>query len=177
MTLYFITGNPGKFEEVKSILGDVERIDMDLPEIQETDAHMIIKEKLLSALEHHEGEFIVEDTSVFIDSLNGLPGPLIKWFLKSIGDKGVADMASKMGDKGEVKTIIGYAKNKDDIHFFEGSVKGRIVAPRGDGGFGWDKIFEPDGYSETFGEMTREAKNRISMRRIALNKLKDFLEQ
>lgn len=61
------------------------------------------------------------------------------------------------------------------MHFFEGSIKGKIVSPRGDSGFGWDPIFQPDGSKETFAEIDREMKNSISMRRNALNKLKEFL--
>ena len=176
MTLYFITGNKSKFEEVKSILGNVEQLDMDLPEIQEIDARKIIKAKLLEALRHRKGEFFVEDTSLHLDCLKGLPGPLIKWFLKTIGNEGLYKITEKLGDnRAEAKTIIGYAKG-GEIHFFEGKITGKIVSPRGTG-FGWDPIFQPDGFSKTFGEMTSHEKNQISMRRIALTKLKDYLEE
>ena len=60
--LYFITGNKNKVAEAKAILGTVEQLDIDLPEIQELDARKIIKAKLLEALAHRSGEFIVEDT-------------------------------------------------------------------------------------------------------------------
>lgn len=175
--IYFITGNKDKFEEVKSILSDVEQLDIDLPEIQEIDAREIIKQKLLEALNHKEGEFIVEDTSLYFDCLKGLPGPLIKWFLKTIGNDGLAEIVEKLGNnKAEAKTIIGYAKNHEEIYFFEGVIKGKIVNPRGESGFGWDKIFLPDGYEKTFAEMNQEEKNEISMRRNALNKLSSFLQ-
>jgi non-canonical purine NTP pyrophosphatase (RdgB/HAM1 family) len=172
----FITGNVGKFDEIKSILGDVERMDIDLPEIQEIDPKAIIEAKLKEALKHHKGEFIVEDTSLYMDSLNGLPGPLIKWFLKTVGQAGLADIADKLGNRrAEAKTIIGYAKSETEIRYFEGSIAGRIVAPRGDGGFGWDQIFLPDGHDKTFGEMSRPEKNKLSMRKIATEKLKEFI--
>ena len=177
MKIYFITGNKGKFNEVKSILPEVEQLDIDLPEIQDIDAKEIIREKLIEALKHKRSEFIVEDTSLYLDCMNGLPGPLIKWFLKTIGNEGLFNLAKKMGnDKAEAKTMIGFAKSPGEIHFFEGSVKGKIVSPKGTG-FGWDPIFQPDGYSKCFGEMGAEEKNAISMRRIALNKLKEFLEK
>lgn len=83
--IYFITGNKNKFEEVRAILPDAEQLDIDLPEIQEIDAHGIIRAKLHAAFAHEEGEFIVEDLSFYLECLNGLPGPLIKWFLKTIG--------------------------------------------------------------------------------------------
>ncbi|MDD2753485.1 MAG: RdgB/HAM1 family non-canonical purine NTP pyrophosphatase [Candidatus Portnoybacteria bacterium] len=174
--IYFITGNKNKFEEVKSILPDVEQLDIDLPEIQEIDAKEIIKTKLTEAFNHADGEFIVEDTSLYFDCLKGLPGPLIKWFLQTIGNDGLAEIAEKLGNnKAEAKTIIGYAKNREEIYFFEGAIKGRIVNPKGETNFGWDPIFLPDGYEKTFAEMSREEKNEISMRRNALNKLSEFL--
>ena len=172
--LFFITGNKGKYDEVKSILGNVEQLEMDLPEIQSIDAHDIIKAKLLEAKKHGKGEYIVEDTSLYMDCLNGLPGPLIKWFLKTIGNEGLYKIADKMGDYGaEARTIVGYSSG-EEIRFFEGSVKGEITEPKGTG-FGWDPIFKPDGFEKTFGEMTKEEKNGISMRRKALNKLKEFI--
>ncbi len=178
MKLYFITGNKGKFEEAKAILGEVEQLDIDLPEIQSIESKEIIKAKLEEALAHQEGNFIVDDNSFSFNCLGGLPGPLIKWFLKTIGNEGLFNLVNKLGDnKAEAKTTIGYAKNHDEIYFFEGSIKGKIVSPRGEYGFGWDPIFQPDGFEKTFAEMTVEEKSKISMRRIALNKLKDFLEK
>jgi len=177
MTLYFITGNKNKFSEVKAIIPNVEQLDIDLPEIQEIDAKKIIRAKLLEALNYKQAEFIVEDTSLYLECLNGLPGPLIKWFMKTIGNDGLFNIAEKLGNnKAEAKTIIGYAKNPKEIYYFEGSVKGKIVSPRGKSGFGWDPIFQPEGFSKSFAELTPEEKNKISMRRIALNKLKEFLE-
>ncbi|KKU48199.1 MAG: Ham1 family protein [Parcubacteria group bacterium GW2011_GWA2_46_9] len=174
--IYFITGNKNKFEEVKAILPEVRQLDIDLLEIQEIDAKEIIKKKLFEALNHSKGEFIVEDTSLYLDCLNGLPGPLIKWFLKTVGNDGLAKIAEKLGDtSAEAKTLIGYAKNRAEIYYFEGVTKGTIVKPKGEINFGWDPIFLPSGHKKTFAEMSREEKNEISMRRIALNKLKEFL--
>lgn len=110
--------------------------------------------------------------------MSGLPGPLIKWFLKTVGNEGLFNIADKLGNlNAEAKTIVGFAKSREEIYFFEGSIRGKIVNPRGDNGFGWDKIFEPEGSSKTFAEMNLEEKNAISMRRIALNKLKEFLNK
>lgn len=175
MSLHFITGNKGKLIEVQSILGDVTALDIDLAEIQSLDAHEIIRAKLDEARRHHNGRLIVEDTSLYFEALNGLPGPLIKWFMKTIGNDGLAEIVSSFeNNKAEAKTIIGYSNSEGKISFFEGSIKGSIVSPRGTG-FGWDPIFLPDGYTKTFGEMTAEEKNRISMRKIALEKLKHEL--
>lgn len=177
MTLYFITGNKNKFAEVSAILPNVEQLDIDLPEIQDINAKEIIKAKLLEALNHKQAEFIVEDTSLYFDCLNGLPGSLIKWFMKTIGNDGLFNIVEKLeNNKTEAKTIIGYAKSPNEIYYFEGSVKGKIISPTGNSGFGWDQIFQPDGFSKSFAELTQAEKNEISMRRIALNKLKEFME-
>jgi len=100
MTLSFITGSKSKFEEVKAILGDVVQLEMDLQEVQDIDAHTIIQAKLTEALKHQSGAFIVEDTSLYLDALNGLPGPLIKWFMKTIGNDGLYKIASAFGNYG-----------------------------------------------------------------------------
>lgn len=173
MTLYFITGNKGKLAEVQSVLSGVEALDIDLPEIQSLDAHEIIKAKLLEAQKHQTGEFIVEDNSLYLEGIKGLPGPLIKWFLKTVGNDGLYKMAEAFGNfNAEAKVIIGYSNPEGETSFFEGSTKGTIVPARGDNGFGWDPIFQPEGYSKTFGELTPEEKNSFSMRRVALEKLK-----
>ncbi len=178
MTLYFITGNKNKFSEVKKVFPNIKQLDIDLPEIQEIDAKKIIEAKLFEALKYKKGEFIVEDTSLYLNCLNGLPGPLIKWFMKSIGNKGLFELAKNFNNyKAEAKTIIGYAKNSDEIYYFEGNIKGIIVSPEGKKGFGWDPIFQPEVYSKSFAELTEEEKNKISMRGVALNKLKEFLEK
>ncbi|MFZ2484340.1 MAG: non-canonical purine NTP pyrophosphatase [Minisyncoccia bacterium] len=177
MSLYFITGNKGKLAEVQSILGNVEALDIDLPEIQSLDAHEIIKTKLEEAKKHQAGEFIVEDTSLYFEALKGLPGPLIKWFMKTIGNGGLYKIAESFGShNAEAKTIIGYSDAQGNISFFEGNIKGTIVSPRGEG-FGWDPIFQPEGYSKTFGELTAEEKNSFSMRKIALEKLKTAIHE
>lgn len=171
MSLYFITGNKGKIAEVKNIFGDVEALDIDLLEIQSLDAHEIIRAKLEEAQKHQTGEFIVEDTSLYLEGLKGLPGPLIKWFMKTIGNDGLYKLAQAFGNfNAEAKVIIGYSNARGEISFHEGATKGTIVAPRGEG-FGWDPIFQPNGYSKTFGELSTEEKNSFSMRKIALESL------
>jgi inosine triphosphate pyrophosphatase len=178
--LYFITGNKGKLGEIQTLLpeAEIEGLDIDLPELQEIDAKKIIEAKLHEATAHHDGAFIVEDTSLYLDSLNGLPGPLIKWFMKTVGNDGLSDVARKLENSGaQAKTIIGYAGPENNIHYFEGLINGQIVPPRGENGFGWDAIFQPDGSTKTFAEMTSEEKNTFSMRKRAATQLADYLAQ
>ncbi len=176
MSLHFITGNKNKLEEIKSVIPDVDQLDIDLIEVQDIDPKVIIEAKLQEAFNHHDGPFIVEDTSLYFESLKDFPGPMIKWFLKSLGNEGLADLARRLeSQKAVAKVIIGYAKDKEDIKFFEGSIDGTIVTPRGETTFGWDPIFQPVGYEKTFAEMSSEEKNAISMRKIAAEKLKEYI--
>lgn len=173
--LYMITGNQGKYEEAKALLPDLERIELDLPEIQSLDSREIIREKLLAARSMHTEPLIVEDTAFHMDCLNGFPGPLIKWFLKSVGAEGIYCIAHQHGNYGvEVVCTIGYS-NGDDIKYFEGRLRGSIVPPAQGRGFGWDPVFSPDG-SRSFAEMSIEQKNAVSHRGKALRTLKDFLD-
>ncbi len=173
--LYFITGNKKKLAEARAIFPAIEGIEIDLPEIQSLDPREVIRAKLDAALAHHPGPFIVEDTSLTVHCMNGLPGTLIKWFLETIGAAGVARIAESFGDaRATACTMIGYADGKN-VEFFQGVVHGTVVAPRGVTGFGWDVIFIPEGHDRTFAEMTVEEKNAISMRRIAFEGLKAHL--
>jgi len=176
--IYFITGNENKFQEVKTLLPGIKQLKLDLEEIQEVDPHKIIQAKIQQAFKHKKAPFIIEDTSLYLDCLNGLPGPLIKWFLEKLGTQGIYNLAQKLGNnKAQAKTIIGYAKSKKEILFFEGIIEGEIVPPSGPTNFGWNPLFKPKGYNKTFQEMTLEEKNKISMRKLAVEKLKHYLEK
>ena len=178
MPLYFITSNKGKFEEAKDYLGEVEQLDLDLIEIQHLDPQKIIEHKLQEALKHVKGEVIVDDVSLHLEALYGMPGPFTKWFEKKIGIENFVRILKKLGNtKAEARLIIGYANSKGKMHFFEGSMKGEIVAPKGDKGYGWDSIFVPEGLNKTFAELSVKEKNKVSHRGKALVKLKKFLEK
>lgn len=178
MNLYFISGNEHKLEEFNQILNPqirVYQLDIDLAEVQSIDPHEVIKHKLIEAMKYNQGEFLVEDTSLYLEALNWkLPGPLIKWFVKAIDRKGIYNITQKLGQFGaEAKTCIGYSNGRE-IQFFEGSVKGKIVPPKGQSGFGWDPIFVAEGQTKTFAEMPQTKKNEISPRKKALEKFKEY---
>ncbi|MBW2965203.1 RdgB/HAM1 family non-canonical purine NTP pyrophosphatase, partial [Candidatus Woesearchaeota archaeon] len=183
--LIFITGNPNKLREARKILSDftVKSKDIELPEIQEVNEQLIVEEKIRHALQLLDTPVFVEDVSLCYESLNGLPGPLVKWFIKKIGRRGLVDMLAAYDNKTAwAKCYVGYGipargKAKEKIFVFEGSVKGRIVEPEGDSKFGFDPIFLPDGHEKTFAQMTEAEKNEISHRRLALEKLRDFLKR
>ena len=178
ISISILTGNKNKFRELQEILGgDVHQVDIELHEIQEIDPHKIIEHKLEEAIKHGQGPYIVDDSSLFLDCLGGkLPGPLIKWFEQAIGLEGIVNLAQKMGDTHAVwRNMLGYANSLDEMKFFEGEVTGTLVFPRGTKIFGWDAIFIPDGFTQTFAEMTPEQKHTISARGIAGRKLKEYL--
>lgn len=176
MKIVFLTGNKNKFEEAKRIIPNLEQSDIDLVEIQSLDPKEIITKKLEEAKKVMSGNLVVEDTSLYFDCMNGLPGPLIKWFLKTVGNDGLAKIAESFGNtKATAKVIIGFSKEDGTTEFFEGVTEGNIVNPRGETNFGWDPIFEPVGYDKTFAELGQEEKDKISMRKIAFQKLAEFI--
>jgi non-canonical purine NTP pyrophosphatase (RdgB/HAM1 family) len=186
MSLLFVTGNPGKFAEVRALIPVVKQLDLDLIEIQELDPQAIIEHKLREATKSEAGLLMVEDTSLYCEGLGNMPGPLIKWFLKGMGRDVLAEVVLKTGNpRALAKTVIGLGEVGKEALFFEGEVPGQIVPARGEGGFGWDAIFQPDwqptGVSvnqpKTFAEMTLEEKTQISMRKEAVVKLKRYLSE
>ena len=177
----FITGNKAKVKEAQAVLAPFKilPVSIDLDEIQEVDPKKIIAHKLKEALKHQKGPLVVDDSSLFFSCFNyKLPGPLIKWFNEYVGMKGLAKLVKNMGDaKARAATIIGYAESPKKILFFEGTLEGKIVAPRGKYGFGYDPIFQPEGKKQTLSEMKEEKNFFYSPRAIALKKLKKYLEK
>ena len=177
MSITFVTGNKDKFKEAKLIIPQLEMQDVDLPEIQTLNIKELITHKLNEARKVTRGAaIVVEDQQMYIKCLSGLPGPFIKWFLKTLDVKGLADLVHKYKDHAaSATTTLGFSEGKGNIQFFESTVSGKIVQPRGTNGWGWDPIFEIENLGKTFAELTIEEKNEISMRRKAFNKLKDYL--
>jgi len=179
MPIYFVTGNEEKLKEMRLVIPSLSNLKIDLREIQNLDAKKVIEEKIKEAWERYpELEILVEDTSLYFDCLNGMPGPYIKDFLKTLGNDGLYNLVSKYGNYGATaKTIIGHGRKGYPFEFFEGAIRGKIVSPTGEIDFGWDPIFMPDGYDKTFQQMTKEEKNKISMRRQAAQKLRVFRKE
>ena len=180
-TITFITGNKNKLEEVRQIFGsnlpyNIQPLNLDLPELQ-GESEYIVTEKCRLASLKVEGPVLVEDTSLCFNALMGMPGPYIKWFQDKIGLNGLNNLLMAYEDKSaSAKCIFAYKNGKGDpIHLFIGIINGRIVPARGENNFGWDPIFLPDGYTETFGEMENNKKNYISHRYKALKLFKNFL--
>ena len=182
-TLTFITSNKKKLEEVIQILGPnfpyiIKALDLDLPELQ-GEPEYIVSEKCRLASLKVDGAVLVEDTSLCFNALGGMPGPYIKWFQDKIGLEGLNNLLMAYEDKTAVAKCIFAFKNckGEPIHIFTGKVNGSIVEPRGALKFGWDPIFLPNGYRQTFAEMDSETKNQISHRYKALQLVKEFLQR
>lgn len=180
MPLTFITGSQDKYRELQAVFPELQHLDLQLEEIQSLDPRAVIHHKLIQALEHHSAPLLVEDTSLTIVEWGGLPGPLVKWFITSLGASGLAELATLSGTQkasAVAETTIGYAASATEIKFFSGQVSGEIVLPRGQAGFGWDSIFQPEGSKLSFGEMSLHQKQQWSMRQKAAAALAKFLEE
>ncbi|KAI5079780.1 hypothetical protein GOP47_0005259 [Adiantum capillus-veneris] len=175
----FVTGNAKKLEEVKTILGHsipFQAMKLDLPELQ-GEPEDISKEKARIAAREIGGPVIVEDTCLCFNALKGLPGPYVKWFLQKTGHEGLNNLLAAYEDKtAYALCIFSLALGPDcEPISFAGRTEGKIVPPRGPNDFGWDPIFQPQGYNLTYAEMAKEEKNSISHRRRALDKLREHL--
>lgn len=186
----FVTGNPNKLKEVVAILAEsqdpsgVSKVGkysitnkaLDLIEIQGTIEEVTIH-KAQSAAELIGGPVLVEDTCLGFNALNNLPGPYIKWFVQAVGLQGLVDLLYKFEDKGaNAICTFGFCEGPGkEVKIFQGITKGTIVDSRGPTNFGWDSVFQPEGFTQTYAELDKLVKNSISHRFKALDKLRDFL--
>ncbi|MFB6078670.1 MAG: XTP/dITP diphosphatase [Halarchaeum sp.] len=178
MPLRFVTTNDGKVREARDYLAgitDVEQFDYDYAEIQSDDLAEIAARGAREAFEAAGGEdpVIVDDAGLFVDGLGGFPGPYSAYVEGTLGVERVWELAEDLDDRSaSFRCVVAYA-DESQVTTFRGAVPGTIVAPRGDGGFGYDPIFEHDG--ETFAEMATAEKNDLSHRGRALEKLANWL--
>lgn len=172
-----ITGNEGKAYEYESILGiKVTAVKDDLIEIQELDVAKVVERKAQDAYFKLRRPVLVDDTGLSLAEWGGLPGALVAWFLQSVGPQGILKMAASVTNRrATATTAIGYA-NETGVQVFTGTMNGTLTTElRGNGGFGYDPIFIPDGHSQTFAEMSSEKKNAVSHRRLAADELRKAL--
>ncbi len=178
MALFFVTSNINKVAKIQTVLGHpIEQVDLDLPEIQAVDVKEVIEAKAREAYQQIGKPVLVEDTGLFFDAWNGLPGALIKWFLQTVGNEGICTMLQPFANRrATAETCLGVFDGTDFVTF-SGYAPGIIPhEPRGTLGFGWDPIFQPDGSAKTFAELTPDDIRTVDMRRDAALQLRGYLE-
>lgn len=179
INITLVTGNANKLKEWQRLLPhgvQLASADIDLDEIQSLDLDMIVTDKARRAYEQMKSPVIVEDIAVNVKSLNGLPGPFIKFFVKQLGNNCLVQLAGKENEPTTVTCRVAYY-DYTKIIIASGTVDGVSVAPRGLNGFGFDFSFMPNGYDKTYAEMTPGEKDEISHRSKAIKSLIKKLKQ
>ncbi len=180
MDIYFLSANKFKINEVQTILSSpnitIHSVATKINEIQSNDMTEIALDKARKAFQQIGRPILIEQTGLLIKDFGNLPGGLTQIFWDSLEADKFSDIFSKIGSaEVTAKTVLAFCDGKQ-IHTFEGEVDGLIVCPpRGNKDFQWDCVFEPLGYDKTFAELGTK-KNDISMRKIALEKLRAYLE-
>ena len=185
------TRNPGKVAELRALLAD---LPVDLisasevegaPEVEE-DAPTLegnARKKAEALHAHTDLPALADDTGLEVDALDGAPGVHSARFAGPDADAGanrvrlVRDLSGAVDRSARFRTVLAFADG-GDVEVFEGVCEGEITeAERGDGGFGYDALFQPESETRTFAEMTAEAKNTISHRARALHQFAAFLRR
>jgi len=156
---------------------DITNKGFELDELQGT-PEFIATRKAKLATEHCDTAVMIEDVSLCFNGLKGLPGPYIKDFLGKLGRQGLFDMLKGFEDKtAYAQCTFAFCQGKGhEPRLFVGKCHGTIVEPRGENMFGWDPVFMPDGFDQTFAEICLEEKNKVSHRGRALALVKEYLE-
>ena len=177
MDVVFVTSNAHKAREAQLILGAaVKVVNAELDEIQSLDVEEIARKKVIQAYYSVGKPVFVEDTGLYINGLDGFPGPLVKWMAKGLGYEGMCRAVDICDDRSAYAMTCIAMYNGKALNSFIGRIDGRIAQhPVGKGKFGWDPIFIPRGQDKTFAQMPVAKKNGISMRSIAMKKLGLFL--
>ena len=184
----FATNNAHKLEEVKALLGDkIELLSMkdikcsaDIPEPETTlEGNALLKARYI--YENYHINCFADDTGLEVEALNGAPGVYSARYAgeehnsEANMKKLLHELEGVENRKAQFRTIFALIIEGKE-HLFEGIIKGEIIKQRkGNAGFGYDPIFVPEGYTQTFAEMGSEEKNKISHRAKAVGKLCKFL--
>lgn len=189
MKLVFATNNAHKLREVSSMLGtDYELLslkeigcDVDIPETADTFQGNALQ-KAQYVKEHFGYDCFADDTGLEVEALGGEPGIYSARYAGPGHDsqanvkKLLTNLSGIENRRAQFRTVVALIKD-EETHYFEGIVKGRIDTEcHGDGGFGYDPVFIPEGYDQSFAELGNEVKNTISHRARAVAQLVAFLK-
>lgn len=185
----FATNNDHKLQEVSAMVG--EKVDIfslkdigchaDIPETADTlEGNALLKAQFV--WEHYHTDCFADDTGLEVEALDGAPGVYSARYAGGDGHDSEANMKKLLKElegvenrKARFRTVFALIIDGKE-HLFEGIVNGEIIKVRkGTSGFGYDPIFVPESYTQTFAEMGNELKNKISHRAVAMNKLCRFL--
>jgi len=189
MHIIFATQNPNKVLEIQNQVGALHEVQSllelnhveELEETQETlEGNALQKARFV--FEKFGNACFADDTGLEIELLNGEPGVSSaryggpeKSFKKNM-DLVLSKLKGIDNRKAQFRTAIAFIDENGNEHLFEGICKGEILREKiGEGGFGYDPIFRPDGFQETFAQLSMGVKNKISHRGIAVSNLIEFL--
>lgn len=177
MKVTFITGNQSKADYLARYLGfPVEHLKLDLDEIQSLDLREIVEHKVRQAYEQVRKPVLVEDVSLEFAAFGRLPGTFIKYFVDEVPFETICSMLGNHPRKATARCVFGYYDGKQ-LELFEGSLDGEIATePQGEGGYGWDKIFIPEGYEVTRASLNEEDNRKTYLQIKPFAKVKAFLE-
>lgn len=180
MELYFITHNQHKFKEAADIGKEynlkVKWYNYEYEELQKDTLEIVAKNSCKRILEEKtelsKYRFFLEDAGLFIESLNGFPGPFSSYVFKTIGNDGILQlMKDKENRSAYFQSVVAFY-SQEKIRIFKGTTKGNITYSKlGDKGFGFDPIFQPLELEETFAQMTLKTKNLYSHRQKSVREL------
>ena len=186
--LVFATNNTHKLEEVAAILGESYEVlslrdigcDADIPETADTFAGNALQ-KAQYVKEHYGYDCFADDSGLEVDALDGAPGVYSARYSgggsEANMDKLLHNLTGKSNRNTQFRTVIALIINGEE-HLFNGVVKGAITTEkRGDSGFGYDPVFVPEGYSDSFAQMSGDMKNGISHRFRATQELGKYLKE
>lgn len=186
MQISFVTGNKGKFAETEKILKhfgvNIVHRSLQIEEIRSDSIEEVACASALAAYAQTGEPLFVEDSGLFIQSLDGFPGAYSAWAFRKIGNQGILKLAK--GKEAEFRACIAYTEDGKETVSFTGSVKGKISEePSGSGGFGYDPIFIPEktpgvrrSGEKTFAEVP-EMKGVLSHRKRALEKFVKYIQR
>lgn len=189
MDLLFATRNAHKTREFAELLGcKVEDLTSrnDLPIVEETGTTFVENATLKAVtISKHVPEIVMaDDSGLEVDALNGAPGVFsARYAGENASDaqnvaKLLRGLRGRTPARARFRCVVAAARAGELMGVFDGAVEGKIIdTPRGGNGFGYDPVFVPDGFSETFAELPLRVKNSISHRARAVAKLREFLQQ